>query len=422
MLTLKRVGIFTLLLYFCVLPINISAQCCVAGNPVSTSDGHESGGKNSLDISLGDMFSYSDTYYTGSKVLDNYKYIKDSYFNFSSLSLSYGFTDKLKISAEMGYYTSKIQNFDFGDGQKFNRKAYGLADGSIGVSYQIFSNKSKSFSVTPTLRATLPIGTFDQIYNQVVLPIDLQPSSGGYKYECGLMFFKHFENTDISIVSANTFEYSQRINTERTNYKYGNLYNFSLLGIYNISKPVTGILKFRAQIRDKAIDDANNIIEATGGFVLFITPQIEIKFLDSWKLSLQYETPIYRDLNGIQLGNKYAVNARISKRIDFSGSTKTKTSNKGVALDVVLKKSIFKVEGSCSMCKARIENTAMEFNEVVKAVWDEKTKMLEITYQDQINLDVIKKALADAGHDNDSYKAKDDVYNALPGCCKYRGD
>ncbi|MEI6090853.1 MAG: hypothetical protein WCR42_10405 [bacterium] len=420
MLTLKRVVIFTLLLYFCIFPINLNAQCCVAGNPSGSTDGQSTGGKNSLDISLGDMFSYSDTYYSGSKVRDDYKYIKDSYFNFSSFSASYGLTDKLRISAEIGYYTSKIQNFDFGGGQKFNRKAFGLGDGSIGFSYNIFSNHSNTFSITPTIRATLPIGTFDQMYGPVVLPIDLQPSSGGYKYEGGIIFFKHIENSDFSLISVNTFEYSQRINTERTNYKYGNLYNFSLLGIYKIAEPLSGLLKIRAQIRDKAIDDAGKIIEATGGFVLFIAPQLELKFLDSWKLSLQYEAPIYRDLNGLQLSNKYAVNARISKTIDFNSHTKAKTAYKEVAEGVVLTQSIFKVEGSCDMCKERIETTVMAFENVVKAVWDAKTKMLEISYQNQINLDAIKKALADVGHDNDSYKAKDDVYEALPGCCKYR--
>jgi copper chaperone CopZ len=420
MSALKRVTVATLLLYLCILPYDLSAQCCVAGNPTSSTDGRSTGGKNSLDISVGDMFSYSDTYYQGTKEVDNYKYIKNSYFNFSSLSLSYGLTDKLKISADLGYYTGKIQNFDFGGGQVYNRKAYGLGDGSIGISYQIFTNQSKSFNITPSLRATLPIGTFDQMYGPVVLPIDLQPSSGGYKYEGGLMFFNHFENTDFSLISVNTFEYSQRINTERTNYKYGNLYNFSILGIYNISESLTGILKFRAQIRDKAIDDANNIIEATGGFVLFLAPQIEIKFLDSWKFSLQGEIPIYRDLNGLQLGNKYAVSARISKRIDFGSSAKTKNVIDESVSDVNLKHSIFRVEGLCDHCKERIEKTVIGFDNVKRADWDKETKMLSISYSNQINLDAIKKALADAGHDNDSYKAKDDVYNALPECCKYR--
>ena len=34
--------------------------------------------------------------------------------------------------------------------------------------------------------------------------------------------------------------------------------------------------------------------------------------------------------------------------------------------------------------------------------------------------DDIKKKIADVGHDNSLYKATDEVYDNLHGCCKYR--
>jgi Cu(I)/Ag(I) efflux system membrane fusion protein len=36
------------------------------------------------------------------------------------------------------------------------------------------------------------------------------------------------------------------------------------------------------------------------------------------------------------------------------------------------------------------------------------------------SLEAISKAIAQVGHDTEFDKAPDDVYNALPGCCKYR--
>jgi hypothetical protein len=36
------------------------------------------------------------------------------------------------------------------------------------------------------------------------------------------------------------------------------------------------------------------------------------------------------------------------------------------------------------------------------------------------DLDRLEKSLADAGHDNEKYKATDDVYSKLPKCCLYR--
>ena len=39
---------------------------------------------------------------------------------------------------------------------------------------------------------------------------------------------------------------------------------------------------------------------------------------------------------------------------------------------------------------------------------------------DKTSIETISKAIAAAGHDTDKDKAPDEVYNALPACCKYR--
>jgi hypothetical protein len=46
--------------------------------------------------------------------------------------------------------------------------------------------------------------------------------------------------------------------------------------------------------------------------------------------------------------------------------------------------------------------------------------MLTVIYNpEKCTVDSIKKAIADVGHDNDAYKAPDEVYNNLHSCCKY---
>ncbi len=81
----------------------------------------------------------------------------------------------------------------------------------------------------------------------------------------------------------------------------------------------------------------------------------------------------------------------------------------------------FKVEGVCESCKARIENAAYKKG-VKSAKWDIQSKRITITYsKDKINPDAIKKSIAEAGHDNEQYKATDEKYNSLPRCCAYRG-
>lgn len=81
----------------------------------------------------------------------------------------------------------------------------------------------------------------------------------------------------------------------------------------------------------------------------------------------------------------------------------------------------FRVEGLCEMCKERIEATAKTVHGVRSAEWNIDTKQLHISYdRSHTNIDDVKKAIADAGHDNDKYRAADEVYSALPECCLYR--
>jgi mercuric ion binding protein len=83
------------------------------------------------------------------------------------------------------------------------------------------------------------------------------------------------------------------------------------------------------------------------------------------------------------------------------------------------KTGTFKVWGKCEMCKERIEK-AVKAEGATNAVWDLKTKMLTVTFDPaKTNLDAFGKKLAAVGHDTEKYKAEDEVYNALPGCCKY---
>lgn len=81
----------------------------------------------------------------------------------------------------------------------------------------------------------------------------------------------------------------------------------------------------------------------------------------------------------------------------------------------------FKVFGNCGMCETRIEKVTVEIDGVTSADWDKETKMLEISFSpEKVKLEDIHKAIAKVGHDTEKVKAEDEVYNSLPGCCKYR--
>ena len=80
----------------------------------------------------------------------------------------------------------------------------------------------------------------------------------------------------------------------------------------------------------------------------------------------------------------------------------------------------FKVKGNCGMCEKRIEKAALSVDGVSKADWDKATKQLAVVLDDsKTSTDKIEVAVAKVGHDTPHHKAKDEVYNKLPGCCKY---
>lgn len=78
------------------------------------------------------------------------------------------------------------------------------------------------------------------------------------------------------------------------------------------------------------------------------------------------------------------------------------------------------VEGSCGMCKKRIENAAY-IPGVKRAEWDKTTKELKVVYNaKKTNLSKIEASVAKAGHNAGATKTTQDNYNKLPDCCAYR--
>jgi copper chaperone CopZ len=78
------------------------------------------------------------------------------------------------------------------------------------------------------------------------------------------------------------------------------------------------------------------------------------------------------------------------------------------------------VKGNCGMCEKRIEKAASAVEGVSIADWNKETKKLDVTFDDaKTDIRKVQMAVAKVGHDTEMHKAKDEVYNKLPNCCKY---
>jgi copper chaperone CopZ len=84
-------------------------------------------------------------------------------------------------------------------------------------------------------------------------------------------------------------------------------------------------------------------------------------------------------------------------------------------------KTTFEVKGNCDMCQKRIEKAAADVKGVVSARWNKKNGTLSLVYDNkQTSPEKVQQALAAAGHDTGKFTASKEVYDKLPGCCKYR--
>lgn len=86
-----------------------------------------------------------------------------------------------------------------------------------------------------------------------------------------------------------------------------------------------------------------------------------------------------------------------------------------------LSKSQFKVKGNCEMCKERIETTAKKAG-AQSARYSIDLQTLTLEMSEKVSPEDILKKVAEAGHDNEKFKASDETYEKLPGCCHYDRD
>ncbi len=84
-----------------------------------------------------------------------------------------------------------------------------------------------------------------------------------------------------------------------------------------------------------------------------------------------------------------------------------------------IQKETIEVLGNCGMCESRITQAALGKG-VKSAVWDKNTKQLQIIYDaDKTSMEEIEKRIAEAGHDTPNFRADDETYERLHGCCMY---
>ncbi|PKP51995.1 MAG: hypothetical protein CVT92_10925 [Bacteroidetes bacterium HGW-Bacteroidetes-1] len=308
---MKKLIFGILFLFFSLFSIKLSyAQCCAAGNPISIAPEFQQSYKDNLQISLLFRQSYSNTYYNEDEVID-IDYVDHSGFNYLELGIEYGLLSMMSIRLETGYFLSKYEIYKNQDFEE--KKAYGIADLNVETRFDLYQKPSKKIKLNGSLGMKFPVGVFDLELDNVKLPVQLQPSSGSYRYHGGLLISKGIMNNKVSIFAESRVEISQRIRSKNFDYKYGTVYVLTLGAGYKLRPNLSAFLQTRAEIRDKSQRENNQIVEASGGTILMLVPQLSYQFMDGWNLNLAFLSPVYRHYNSIQLGNKYSFSLMIKR-------------------------------------------------------------------------------------------------------------
>ena len=80
----------------------------------------------------------------------------------------------------------------------------------------------------------------------------------------------------------------------------------------------------------------------------------------------------------------------------------------------------FGVSGICGMCENRIES-AFDQKGIIAVDYNLEKKTIHVVYKTKKwNEERLHKLATGVGHDTDKYKASDEVYGSMHGCCKYR--
>jgi hypothetical protein len=289
------------------------AQCCSAGNPFFYGEQANIGHKQ-LQAIAGYKYGFSDQYYHQDSKED-IDFIDKAYFNYLNLQLIYGLSRRLSIKTDLGYYLNRTEQYKLENWETVN--GYGLGDAGLTVRYLAYKSFTKKISVIPSVGFMFPIGVFDQEDENVKLPITVQPSSGSFKYLLNLYISKTFKKSTFNIGLFGSAELPQQIDSENFYYQYGNMYLFSLVGSYYMTEKVTFGLEARSETRNKATRENDQVVESSGYNIVYAVPHISYAFANNWFLAVNADLPVYRYYNGIQLGNKLAVSARISYSISF---------------------------------------------------------------------------------------------------------
>jgi len=302
--------IFLIALTLMCVSTEVYSQCCSSGSPAGASTFVGLLNKKTIRVISFYRYSFSDTYYNGTEKNKNYAILKNSSFNYAGITIGYGLSKRFSAEYEMGYFISKIQRYDLNP--EYVLKGYGLSNGSISLKYGIFVKPEKNIEITTGAGVKFPFAVESQYVNNVLLPRDIQPSTGAFGVTTQIFLNKGFPLYSLRIFSLNKFEIN---GSNNDNYSYGNFLMNSLFISKKIAKDFYGFIQIRSDNRHSDNDVKGNVVN-TGSEIIFVSPQLSYSIYEKWHLAILADLPVYKNYSGKQMTQKYSLAVSLTR--DFN--------------------------------------------------------------------------------------------------------
>ncbi|MBI9036093.1 MAG: hypothetical protein JEZ03_16660 [Bacteroidales bacterium] len=291
----------------------VMGQCCSAGNPLTGIGDYSSLKAKTIKLSTAYKSSVSSGYYHGAEIECGpiHNKIDHAYFDFLEMSLLYSATNRLSMQADLGYFLNKAEIYE--NQATSDAIGKGLGDLGLQLRYTIYRNVFRKLEVNGGAGIKIPIGVFDQEAGNIRLQLPVQPSSGSYKYFANLFLGKAFSEK-FSVYGFGMFEWAQWINMENFEYKYGNVYQMAFGANYKLIKNLSAGINVLGEIKARSHREENQIVNATGGQFVSVTPALSYSLKDIMMIESRCRIPVYKYYNGLQIGNRFMFEIRLSKK------------------------------------------------------------------------------------------------------------
>ena len=311
----KVFGLVVVAVSLCIIQLSFGQTCCSGGVPLSNNVGLPVSDKGNWQFALNYDINVLKTLLAGSSKLNDQQRERrtQSYI----LEIGYSLTPKLAIDGFLSYIIQERNIFAFGN--KNSSVTNGVGDAVLLLKYVFINKSNRAFQVG--VGPKVPTGKTDITDEQGLrYNADLQPGSGAWDLIAWSNYNHQFDFRKSMAVATS---FSLRLTGENPNYLGSLTYEFGdefqiittlsdrfVLGRWLLDPSVA--LRYRKAFHDKTNSE---IISATGGEWLFVTPGISVVVLPQLSVNTALELPLYSFVNSTQLTPTYRITAGIFYRL-----------------------------------------------------------------------------------------------------------